>query len=232
MLVLKTTANADRYLDLTEHEAQRLRTVAEQFSKETLLYHCRVLDETFYAMQRAGAAKRMLAEMALIKLCDATLDTSADALLSRLSKLENTVASGSAVQSLPKESNAVTDSKREQPILEGATDGKKPKQEHAAEQPQLRLLRGWNEMAEQAAAGDGAVLGFLKIAKAFVSEDGRVFLKFPNEFAMSMIERAGLRDSIRAVIGRTIQRLLSEEELIFDVLEGTESLSDLDSLEV
>lgn len=87
-------------------------------------------------------------------------------------------------------------------------------------------------MAEQAAAGDGAVLGFLKIAKAFVSEDGRVFLKFPNEFAMSMIERAGLRDSIRAVIGRTIQRLLSEEELIFDVLEGTESLSDLDSLEV
>ena len=94
MLVIKTTASADRYLDLTENEFERLRETAALFTKETMLYHCRVLDETLYAMQKSGSAKRMIAEMALIRMCDTTLDTKPDALLSRISRLENALASG------------------------------------------------------------------------------------------------------------------------------------------
>ncbi len=236
MLVLKTTSEAERYLDLTEHEETRLRMVAQRFSKETLLYHCRVLDDTFYAMQRSGAAKRMIAEMALIKLCDATLDSSVDALLSRLSKLENAVASGAffhtETQALPAQQENTAPTKNELTTDDIATTSETPVQDATTRQPSLKLLRGWNEMAEQASAGDGAVLGFLKIARAFVSEDGRVFLKFPNEFAKSMVERAGLCDSIRAVIGVALQRTLGENDLVLDVLEGTEVLSDLDELEV
>ena len=236
MLVLKTTSEADRYLDLTEHEATRLRAVAQRFSKETLLYHCRVLDDTFYAMQRSGAAKRMIAEMALIKLCDATLDSSADALLSRLSKLENAVASGAVLRTEPKTATVsqeqTVSAKAELPPNDVVPTAEAAVSNTDKPQTILKLLRGWNEMAEQAAAGDGAVLGFLKIARAFVSEDGRVFLKFPNEFAKSMVERAGLCDSIRAVIGMALQRTVAEDGLVLDVLEGTEDLSELDELEV
>ena len=39
MLVLKTTPNAASYLDLTDHETAQLKSAAERFRKETLLYH-------------------------------------------------------------------------------------------------------------------------------------------------------------------------------------------------
>ena len=235
MLVIKTTASADRYLDLTENESERLRGTAALFTKETLLYHCRVLDETFYAMQKAGGAKRMLAEMSLIKMCDTTLDTKTDALLSRISKLENAVASGVVYRSVPTSSVEPSDKSDEVKTVE-KTELPQPTQK-SVEQPQsneliLKPLRGWNEMAERAAAGDGSALGFLKIAKAFIGSDGRVYIKFPNDFAKSMVERANLSDSIRAAVNMISGKTLSEGDLELCVSDGNEKISDLDEFEI
>ena len=236
MLVLKTTAAADRYLDLTENEAERLKKAADLFPKETLLYHCRILDDSLYAMQRAGAAKRIVAEMALIKMCDTSLDQSLDALLSRIAKLENAVASGVAFRPVKMEENGsdVPQVPKEAPSVGSENLPKAQEQTpNVTEQTEsLKVLRGWNEMAEKAAAGDGAVLGFLKIAKAFLGGDGTVYLKFPNEFAKSMVERAQLRDSIRAAIQMTANRTVEDKALVFGVLEGTEKITDLDELEL
>ncbi len=250
MLVMKTTAAADRYLDLTENEADRLRKTAELFSRETLLYHCRVLDDTLYAMQRAGTAKRIVAEMGLIKMIDTSLDSSADAMLSRISKLENAVAGGGAFRSAYSVIHGEQESVRTadiQTVGETAERSDKENKENkemkfavseslekAADAPAIsfKLLRGWNEISQKAAAGDGAVLGFLKIAKAFVASDGTVHLKFPNEFAKSMIERAQMRNSIRAAIRLETQMDVEDSQLIFGILEGSENISDLDEFEV
>ena len=51
MLVMKATEAAEKYLDLTANEAERLKKTAALFTKETLLYHCRVLDDTFYKIR-------------------------------------------------------------------------------------------------------------------------------------------------------------------------------------
>ena len=104
ILVVKTTTAAEKYLDLTENEMARLTKVSQLFSKETLLYHCRLLDDALYAMQKAGAAKRTVAEMTLIKMCDLSLDTGTDAILTRLSKLENVVAAGGGFRGIAPES--------------------------------------------------------------------------------------------------------------------------------
>ena len=236
MLVIKTTGAADRYLDLTEHESERLKKTAELFPKETLLYHCRVLDDTLYAMQRAGAAKRMLAEMALVKLCDTSLDSSADALLSRIAKLENAVASGAAFRGASKEmpvKEAVRSGAEAQTEAQSAAIPTEPiSAPKESSEDTLKVLRGWNEMAEKAAAGDGALLGFLKIAKAFVSSDGKIHLKFPNEFAKSMVERAQVRDSIRAAVSMTLQKSVEDSDLMLGVLVGNEKISDMDEFEL
>ncbi|MBR2346794.1 MAG: DNA polymerase III subunit gamma/tau, partial [Clostridia bacterium] len=88
MLVVKTTKAAKNYLDLTDDEHEHLIGVASLFTKETLLYHCRILDDTLYSMQRSGFVKRTVAEMALVKMCDMSLETSADTLAARISRLE------------------------------------------------------------------------------------------------------------------------------------------------
>ena len=235
MLVVKTTSEAERYLDLTENEREHLKCTAALFTKETMLYHCRVLDDTFYAMQKAGSAKRMIAEMALIKMSDTTLDMKNDALLSRISKLENALASDNIKRFSSVETTITVEKTSEK--VENATAKKQPtdvKQPVNAPLNELVLkpLRGWNEMAERAAAGNVSVFGFLKIAKAYQGSDGRVYVKFPNEFAKSMVEQAKLRDSIRASVNVVAGKSIGDGELELCVADGKENISDLDEFEI
>ena len=231
MLVMKTTSSAEKYLDLTKSETERLKKTAELFSKETLLYHCRVLDDTLYMMQRSTATKRMLAEMALMKLCDVSLDTSNDALLSRISKLETTVASGVTFR-VP----VVTEEKEVKEDVISSNIEKAPNVDLPSTEKEktatFKVLRGWTEIAERAASGDGAALGFLKTGKALVSSDGSIHLKFPNEFAKSMIDRPQMRESIRASLCMALQKNIDPKELILEIIEGNDDFSDLDEFEL
>lgn len=235
MLVIKTTARAERYLDLTEHEAERLKKSAELFPKETLLYHCRVLDDTMQTLRWAGSEKRTLAEMALIKLCDTSLDTSPDALLSRIAKLEQAVAMGVTFRS----SNEGTKKKElasqnEKSAERGETPNPSVTAQNAEESAEVtfKVLRGWNEISESAAAGDGAKLGFLKIAKAYMGSDGKIYLLFPNRFALTMVSSAEMRESIRAAFCMALKKTVEDGELVLDVLEGNEVVSDLDEFDL
>ena len=233
MLVIKTTADADRYLDLTENESERLRLTSALFTKETLLYHCRILDETLYAMQKAGSAKRMVAEMALIKMCDNTLDTKNDSLLSRISQLENAIASGRvyAQPAVSNETSAPQDTKEEKRSEEKVFKNDAVSIDDT-DVLVLKPMRGWNEIAERAAVGNVSVFGFLKIAKPYSGSDGKVYIKFPNDFAKSMVERAGLRENIRVALNMVAGKNISDEMLELSVADGNEKISDLDEFEI
>ncbi len=242
MLVIKTTANAAQYLDLTEVESEQLKALAALFSKETLLYHCRLLDDALYTMQKSGGIKRTVAEMTLIKMSDTTLDTSSDALLSRLSKLETAVLSGVVVQPTVATSRTVEEAPETKPktVKTDAPEKVKStpptqntaKSEEPAQQT-LRVLRGWHEIAEQAASGDIAILAFMRQGRAFTDGEGRVHVRFPNDFSRGMVDRSPYRDNLRGVLRATLHRELSESDVVFGILEGTEqSETDLDDLEL
>ena len=239
MLVVRTTSAAKKYLDLTDDEYEKLSAVSSLFTKETLLYHCRILDETFFIMQKSLSAKRIVAEMALVRMCDNSLDDKTDALLSRISKLENAVAVGSviprsAMQSVAKNSEA----------LERADDDSTNNRTNDLElsdnekkldaKPNLKALRGWNEVVEQAAAGNASLLGFLKVAKAFGDGKGNVFIRFPNPFAMQMaLSKESVKSDIRAALCILLKIQLSEDNIHYGIFEGTENeLEELDELNI
>ena len=238
MLVFKTTSSAERYLDLTQNEAERLKATTALFTKETLIHHCKILDDTLKVLlYSATVSKRTTAEMALVKMCDTALDTSTDALLSRISKLENLIASG-RLTTIAKES----DKKAEQgdnsadstaTVNKGDT---KPQAENAVasntfEGPVLKPLRGWNEIAQRAAVDDFSKVGFLKGAKAYSGSDGNIYVKFSNDFAMSMVNKPQVRDNIRAAINIDMQISIDDTQLIFDLVSGKENITDLDEFE-
>ncbi len=99
MLVAKYSKDAKGYLDLTDTEFSLLSDAAGKFSLAALFYQSKIMDEALKTMNRMPQTKRMTAEFALMKMCDATLDKSTDALLARIDALESTVAllSGGAV---------------------------------------------------------------------------------------------------------------------------------------
>ena len=234
MLVARTTAAAKKYLDLTDDEYEKLSKVASLFTKETLLYHCRILDETYYAIQKAGAAKRTVAEMALIRMCDNSLDDKTDAILSRISKLENAIAIGTF------QSNSVVDSVKTESFKsnnvdkddKSANDCATENKSNDSNQQLLKSLRGWNEIVEQAAAGDDSILGFLKTAKAFSDSIGNVYVRFPNKFAMDMaLAKKTLKNDLRAALCILLKKQMADENIHYGIFEGNESeLEELDEL--
>lgn len=91
MLIVKTTRSPENFLDISSSAMELLKNTASEFSIADVLYNSRLLDDTSAVLSRAPASKRITAELALVKMCDASLDTGNDALLKRISALEDAV---------------------------------------------------------------------------------------------------------------------------------------------
>ena len=187
-----------------------------------------------------GGMKRTVAEMTLLKMSDTTLDTSSDAILSRLSKLETAVLSGMPMMATaePVVQPQKVQTKQEDapipaPIAEAPNkQAQEPKPPMPTEDT-LRVLRGWNEMAERAASGDIAILAFMRQGRAFTDGEGKVHIRFPNDFAKGMVDRSPHKENIRGVLRATLGREIAESDLIFGILDGKEQdETDLDGLEI
>ncbi len=228
MLVMKTTATAQRYLDLTDNESEQLKSTCSLFTKETLLWHCKVIDEAYHVMKRSGGAKRIVAEMALIRISDAALDTSVDALMSRISKLENALASGAYDKVSTRDSISTSETKAEQTPSD--TSQSIPEQHSVDEMPSLKVLRGWNEIAEKAAAGDMSLLPFLNMARAFSDGSGKIYVKYPNSFVKDMVDSASVEDAILAAIRLELKNDITRDKLVFGILEDGEELDEFEDM--
>ncbi|MBR5869412.1 MAG: DNA polymerase III subunit gamma/tau [Clostridia bacterium] len=89
MLVIKSVPEPAVLLDLPEKQQMIPRGLAQRMTMAKLLYHTRILDEVAAVLQRNAAPARITVEMALVRMCDTNLDTSPDALLARISDLED-----------------------------------------------------------------------------------------------------------------------------------------------
>ena len=110
LLIVKTSSNATRYLDLTDSEAQALTSLAALFTTERLSYHCGMLQEALLAMQKANAIRRITAELTLVRMCDERLSSSPEAMLARIASIESGIATGKlAVQEVSPEVSPIAE---------------------------------------------------------------------------------------------------------------------------
>ena len=241
MLVVKTTPDSSRYLDLTDTEAAQLAEAAALFSRERLLAHCRLLEEALLTMQRANAIKRTIAELTLIKMSDPTLDTSSDALLARISKLEDALRSGAiAVTAQPgaveppaqtaapapkhekraKPANDPASAVPEAPKIQQTPPPVKEEAKPAtpvAEKRVLKTLRGWTEVQERVGKQKPFFAALLVGSRAYIDPQDRVLLRLGNPFALAQIQREGADGVIREALAAELGRPLRESDLIIEV---------------
>ncbi len=94
MLVYKNLSDADKasYLDYTEPEMRLLHDAARRISPEALSRHFILMDDALRDMTRLPQTKRLSAELTLLRMGDASLDSSNDALLARIAALEEKVS--------------------------------------------------------------------------------------------------------------------------------------------
>ena len=78
----------------TKDEMDRFVKLTKTISKERLMYFSSVLEDVFYKTSRHSQNARIMIEIALVKLGDPRLESSINALTTRLSDLERIVATG------------------------------------------------------------------------------------------------------------------------------------------
>ena len=185
--------------------------LASLFTKETLISHSKMLDNSYYTMQRGGGSKRMIAEMALIRMCDEALDTSSEAILSRLSKLEDSVRLASFAPQRPAEPIEVIEDKPEAEVkkdeikAEPKTEAVKRPTVSDGGKPKLRTIRCKMEVAEKLSMTDIPAASFLKSAKMFEDENGGVLIKLSNDFAVSMLSKPKTKEALLASLSEHLQ---------------------------
>ena len=241
MLVVKTTRDAARYLDLTDAEMAALSEVAADFKKGTLLAHCRLLEDALFAMQRANAVKRMVAELTLVRLLDPRLDTSTEGLLARVERLEDAALSGSfstpaastpvahesgRERTLPTESVPAAPTVPVSASVPTPAPTKAPTPAKAGGGRVLTRIRGFINCVERVRRDNQMVASFLDEARAFFDEQKRVVVILPSSFAEMMLESGGGRDLLRRALCVELQREVADRDLIVEVAEPTAATKD------
>ena len=245
MLVIKTAKtaeNAAKYLDLTEGERDITEKCAALFSRETLIYHCRLAEDALAEMQKSNSAKRLCAEMTLVKMCDATLSSSDSALLARISALEDRLDRAQYYAPMPadeaaeikvtdagdrrKPSKAASETAKKENGGSAKTDGEAKTQE-AKPAFTRRMLPYWLEVVDKICAGDPSLAGFLRNSKTYKNENGAIVLRLDSDFAATMIKaRKTATENMLAVLSTYEKRRLSPADLVIEVSHANDVIDE------
>lgn len=192
MLVYKYLPENDRssYLDFTEPELRLLSDASRRFTKESLTYHFGLLDNALREMTRLPQTKRLCAELTLVKMADASLDTSTEALLARIAALEEKV---SLLEAVPRvianeantsnKDNTQTENNAPTATTEADISDSSP-EDNSKWKPILDI----GDVVERISVQNPPCSSFLNECECYVNEDKtQILVKTVNDFAKMML---------------------------------------------
>lgn len=224
ILVVKTVKESSKYLDLTDFEAKKLSELASGFSRELLLYHCKMLEDALYSMQSNGTVKRIVAELCFVKMCDDRLSTSNEALLARINKLEARLAAGVPIQT--ERTEQVTE-KRESPIppqpKKKQPEPTAPKAVNNNSENVKKPLKAWSEALRTVRGLDVSAYAFLKKSRAYSAEDGKIHVLTDATFA---VDRPEIKRALAAALTDLLERSVADTDIVYERDDGSVKIDD------
>ncbi len=252
LMVVKHSKNPKEYLDITDSELDTLCNYAEQFTTATLLSHSNQLDCALQMMQKGGSQKQLYAEMALLRLCDDHLSSSADALLSRVEALEDAMLLGNFTPhptEKPTAPQTVTQSPKIEPKTEQKAEVKVEKTERKTEEqppvtaPQKsappapagpkKSITEWREIVQVMMRVNPGAASFLNNMRAVSAPtENRVYLYANNAFQKSYIEN---NNEIKETLANLLRQKLKADWItahsIVLVLQDSDTHAENDGLD-
>ena len=258
LLVVKTSKNSAAYLDLTDVELEGLRALASMFTVERLSYHCDMMREAYSSMYRANAVRRIVAELTLVRMCDERLNTSPEAMLSRIAALESgavvTVAQKADKQDEDiapvqpeKPQKKVTEAPKRKPVVKNEDDdmfrgdapavkADKPiaevKTPQKSESAVLRPFKQRSEITERMDHNVALrmVSSYCKMAKWYLDSSDRIVLRFTDGNAIVMIKQFGGDRALADAATAVLGRQVGINDVVLECVKDTGKRDDMDDL--
>ncbi|MEF9955145.1 MAG: DNA polymerase III subunit gamma/tau [Clostridium sp.] len=202
LLILKTAEDAEDMLDMSTDNLKLLKEETDLTDAETLMRYIRIFSE-LSGQLRYASQKRVLVELAFIKLTKPSMEQNMDSLLQRLNiverRLEELPADLSAMAELTARSEGKQEIKEEPALSE-------PVVLPMAQYEDLMLIRGeWQKIAKQIG---GAARPVLKETVVEPSGEGRLCIVCTDINIFSIVNREQVLTEIKQLVEQKYEKTL------------------------
>ena len=167
LLLVKTSGDScEEVIDISSENLARLKEEAQQIEVDAIMRDIRCFSELSGRIRYAGQ-KRVLIEMALIRLCRPEMETNEDTLLERIRKLEQTV------EQIESGSIAIAAAPTGQPAVQAAAPVRREELPKAVPEEIKEIVAKWPRVAGSA---QQPMKSYLKNARLSLGGDNRLLL--------------------------------------------------------
>lgn len=207
LLLVKTSENPEEAIDVSSENLKLLKEESGMTDVETLMRYIRIFSDLSNQI-RFASQKRVLVEIALIKLCRPAMETNLDSVLDRLRVLEKQMEERPVQQVIVRESEAGGAGESEAAVTGTATVQQQKPQKAAPEDLQ-KIVAGWRAIV-------GQTTGLFKqsLQRAVPKYNGEtgdpiLYVEFQDFLGMNYVDnpeaKKELQDIIAARTGKSVE---------------------------
>ena len=187
LLLVKTSDNMEDVIDASTENLNRLKEEAKETDMETIIRYIRIFSELSSKMKYA-TQKRILLEVALIKLCKPAMETSQDALLDRIRAVEEKIENGLVTTVVQSAENATPVSLQNQP---------RPEVPKAIPEDVRQVVQKWQGIVGNAQM---PLKLYLKNARLSLGGDNKLMMVVEDGVPYDYLKQEGCKEQVERLI--------------------------------
>ena len=233
LMLVKTSDNMDDMMEMSAERIAALKEEAAQIELETIMRYIRILSDLINQIKFAKS-KRVLVEMALIKMTRPAMEKDYDSIIDRVSQLERQLESGAFVVAsqgaMPQnqagsQSASMASVAEEEPI----------KYEDAASDEVKDIVDNWVSIVNGL---DAPLNRYLRGTYARGAGGNGIAIEFKDDFGFAAVSRDGATENLERVLTERIRKnvkvqlkQLTEASGNTDVLNAVKAVIKMDIIE-
>lgn len=208
LLLIMTSPQGEEIVDMSSHMLSFLREESKLISPEILMRYIRIFSELSNRI-RYETQKRVLVEIALIKLCRPATETNLDSVLDRIRVLEKQMEEGAFVShpvSLPPQPPSEIPLPQPEEI---------EKPQRAAPEDLQKVMENWSAVIAEITGGFKEML-MRSVPKYSIIEDQEpvLYVEFQNYLAEAYVNKPERKQELEALIAEKIGKSVQVEMLM------------------
>lgn len=219
LLLVKTSDDVEDVLDVSTDNKMRLMEEAEMTDAESIIRFIRIFSELSGSI-RYAAQKRIMIEIALIKLCKPEMETKSDALVDRIRAVEDKLEKGIPMAAIPAGGYGLATGYAGEGVAESTKAPAKRELPKALPEEIKDIVSKWPAIV---ATADGFLKNQLKHARLSLSTDDKLLLIVEDGISSDYFSLDGKKQEVDTLISNYMQK---EVEVTIQSISPNREFSD------
>lgn len=221
LLLIKSADGVEDIIDVSSDNLVRLKEEAELAENDTIMRYIRILSE-LSGQIRYATQKRILIEMAIIKLCRPAMETDTASLADRIRQVEEKLEKGIPIMAVnPGAGSGSVPGNGTAPLQGGEKPVGKAELPKAIPEDIQNVVSRWLRIVDETA---NPMKSYLKNAYPSLSGDGKLLVVVQDGLPSDYFKRQENRDQLKTVIGSVTGK---DMEIIIQSAENGRNPEDL-----